>query len=113
MRCPSGLNVGDKLSEKRPTVKRRKQQLFLRLIVYRSVPSSVARLNAMVCPSGENAGVKSSALPVVETGVRLPLAMSCKYSHPFPAWNSMYAKWRPSALHAGDIACRSVDETSF
>ncbi len=78
MRCPSGLNVGDKLSEKRPTVKRRKQQLFLMLIVYRSVPSSVARLNASVWASGENAGVKSSADPVVDTAVRFPVAISCR-----------------------------------
>src|SRR6185503_797867 len=113
MRCPSGLNVGDKLSEKRPTVKRRKQQLVLMLIEYRSVPSSVARLNTIVCWSGEKAGVKSSAVPVVETAVRLSVPISCRYSQPFPAWNSMYAKCRPSAAHAGDIACRFVDDTSF
>src|SRR5688500_1574108 len=112
MRCPSGLKVGDKLSEKRPTVKRRKQQLLLMLIEYRSVPSSVARLKTIVCWSGENAGVKSSAVPVLDTGTRFPVAMSCKNNHPFPAWNSMYAKCRPFAPHAGDIACRSVDDTS-
>src|SRR5437870_3848063 len=44
--------------------------------------TSVARLNASVLPSGENAGVKSSAWPVVATGARLPLATSCRKSRP-------------------------------
>src|ERR1041384_344806 len=89
MRWPSGLYVGDKLSENLPTVKRCKQQLSFTLTVKMSVPSSVARLNASVLPSGENAGVKSRALPVENTGARLPVAMSCKNSWPCPDQNSM------------------------
>src|SRR6266542_3091135 len=108
MRWPSGLKVGDKLSEKRPTVKRCKQQLSLMLTVYKSVPSYVARLNESVLPSGENAGVKSSALTVVTTGgTRLAAVPAPPYvASMFLSDSRCTAIWKPGALGGGTRARR-------
>src|SRR5205807_8764937 len=110
-RRPSGLNVGDRLSEKRPTVKRCKQQSEARLYVYTSVPSSFVRENASVLASGEKTGVQFCARLVGGIRCRSALARLSRYSRSCPWPNSVYTSRWPLGSQAGDNALGPAGET--